>query len=284
MDCIPSKFGGDFIAKIINSHTLGGQQTYNFSNQTSGPLDPKVQPLVGFAFANFMLGNVQSASNSAEYLLHGRRKLFSLYAQDDWRIRPNLTLNLGLRYEFNAPFHEKNGRWTNFDTNANNPNWGGVPGAYVFANSGRTTFEKNQSYLQLGPHVGAVYQPTKRLVIRAAYGLFYVPLGINEFSGVPLAKVGGAVGYIASNNVLNPSQNGIGFNWDSGYPGQAVYPDRTSTLTNVSGGAVYVSPDQLKLGRTQNWNVGFQYSNSNNVRSSPQTTSRMSEASSMTQV
>ncbi|HVJ07223.1 MAG TPA: TonB-dependent receptor [Acidisarcina sp.] len=259
------KFGGDFIAKIVNSRTTGGQQTYNFSNQTMGPLDPKAQPFVGFAFANFLLGNVQSASNSAEFLLHGRRKLFSLYAQDDWRLRPNLTLNLGLRYEFNGRFHEKNGHWMNFDITAHNPNWGNIPGAYQFAESGSASFEKNQSYLQLGPHIGGVYQPYKKLVIRAAYGLFYVPLGINEFTGVPLSGSGGAVGYIATNNVLNPSQNAIAFNWDGGYPGQPVYKPRTSTLTDVSGGAVYVSPDQLKLGYTQNWNVGFQYAISNNA-------------------
>lgn len=259
------KFGGDFLSKIINSRTSGGQQTYNFSNTTSAPLDPSVQPYVNFAFANFMLGNVQSANNAVNFLLHGRRKLFSLYAQDDWRIRKDLTLNLGLRYEFNSPFHEKDGRWTNFDIYAQNPNWGNTLGAYVFAHSGADTFETHQEYAQFGPHIGGAYQPFNKLVVRAAWGIFYVPLGINEFSGVPLATAGGAVGNIATNNVLNASQDVIAFNWDGGYPGVPVYPPKVSTLTNVSGGAAYVSPDQLKLGYTQNWNVGFQYSLSNNA-------------------
>jgi hypothetical protein len=259
------KLGGDFIAKIINSRTTGGVQTYNFSNRTSSPLDPQVQPYVGFGFANFLLGDVQSASNNVDFLLHGRRKIFSLFAQDDWKLRNNLTLNLGLRYDFNKPFHETNGHWTNFDVNAQNPAWGNVKGAYVFAKSGSDTFETHQNYVQFGPHVGGAYQPTNKLVFRAAWGLFYVPLGINEFQGVPLAGSGGAVGYIATNNVLNPSQDGTAFNWDSGYPGTPVYPPQTSTLTNVSGGAAYVAPNQLTMGYTQNWNVGFQYSLSANA-------------------
>jgi hypothetical protein len=259
------KFGGDFLAKIINSRTTGGQQVYNFSNKTSAPLDTTVQPYVNFAFANFMLGNVQSATNNVDFLLHGRRKLFSLYAQDDWRIRKNLTLTPGLRYEFNKPFHEKDGRWTNFDINAQNPSgaWGNQLGAYAFAHSGFDTFETHQYYREFGPHIGAAYQPFSKLVIRTAYGLFYVPLGVNEFTGVPLGGSGGSVGNIATDNVLNASQNVIGFNWDGGYPGTPTYPAKVSTLTNLSGGAVYVSPDQLKMGLTENWNFGFQYSLSN---------------------
>ncbi len=259
------KLGGDFLSKIINSRTTGGVQTYNFSNRTGSPIDPLVQPYVGFGFANFLLGDVQSASNNVDFLLHGRRKLFSLFAQDDWRLRTNLTLNLGLRYDFNAPFHETNGHWTNFDVNAQNPAWGNVKGAYTFLKNGSGTFETRENYLQFGPHVGLAYQPVSKLVIRAAYGLFYVPLGMNQFQGVPLAGSGGAVGYIGSNNVLNPSQNAVAFSWDGGYPGTPVYPPRTSTLTNVSGGAAYVAPNTLTMGRTQNWNVGFQYALANSV-------------------
>ena len=254
------KFGGDFIAKLINSRTDGGLQTYNFSNLTDSPVDPLVQPYVGFAFANFLLGQVQSASNNADFLLHGRRKLFSLFAQDDWKARHDVTLNFGLRYDFDFPFHETNGRWTNFDVNANNPAWGNYNGAYTFASDGSSSFETKQNYLQFGPHVGGSYQPFNKLVFRAAYGVFYVPLGVNQFQGVPLASAGGAVGYIGTNNVLNPSQNLPAFNLNGGYPGSISFPPRTTTLTDVSGGAVYVAPNELTLGITQNWNIGFQYS------------------------
>jgi Carboxypeptidase regulatory-like domain len=253
------KVGGDYLRKLINSRQ-SGIQTYNFSNTTNSPLDPTIQPYVGFAFANFLLGDVQNSSSGVEYLLHGRRKLFSFFAQDDWKIRPNLTLNLGLRYDFNAAFHETNGRWTNFDINTNNPAWGNALGAYQFLKNGSGTFETEQNPWQFGPHVGGTYQPINKLVVRAAYGLFYVPLELNQYQGVPLAGNGGAVGYIGTNNILNPSQNQPAYNWDGGYPGTPVFPPTTPTLTNVSGGAAYVAPNTLTLGYTQNWNVGFQYS------------------------
>ncbi len=259
------KFGGDFTAKQVNSRTEGGLQTYNFSNTTNSPTDPSVQPYVGFAFANFLLGDVQSSSNNAKYLLHGRRKLFSFFAQDDWKIKPNLTVNLGLRWDVNEPFHEINGHWTNFDITAQNPVWSPVKGAYIFGRNGDTTFETRQNYHQFGPHVGFNYSPTSKLVVRAAYGIFYVPLGVNQFTGVPFGGFGGSVGFIGTNNILNPSQNEPAFNLDQGYPGIITYPARVITQTDVSGGAVYVSPDSLTMGMTQNWNVGLQYGFSRNV-------------------
>jgi hypothetical protein len=253
------KFGGAFKANQINSRTEGGVQTYNFSNTTNSPTDPSVQPYVGFAFANFLLGDVQSASNNVEFLLHGRRKVFNFFAQDDWKLKSNLTVNLGLRWDVNKPFHELNGHWTNFDVNAQNPLWSPIRGAYAFGTNGSSTFETQQNYHQFGPHAGFSYSPTNKLVIRAAYGVFYVPLGVNQFTGVPFGGAGAAVGFIGTNNVLNPSQNEPGFNWDSGYPGIPTYAARVNTLTDVSGGAVYVAPNALTMGITQNWNIGVQY-------------------------
>jgi Carboxypeptidase regulatory-like domain/TonB dependent receptor len=253
------KFGGAFKANQINSRTEGGVQTYNFSNTTNSPTDPSVQPYVGFAFANFLLGDVQSASNNVEFLLHGRRKVFNFFAQDDWKVKSNFTVNLGLRWDVNKPFHELNGHWTNFDVNAQNPLWSPIRGAYEFGTKGNSTFETQQNYHQFGPHAGFSYSPTQKLVIRAAYGVFYVPLGVNQYTGVPFGGVGAAVGFIGTNNVLNPSQNEPGFNWDSGYPGTPTYAPRVSTLTDVSGGAVYVAPNTLTMGITQNWNIGLQY-------------------------
>jgi hypothetical protein len=253
------KFGGDLEAKQINSRTSGGLETYNFSNTTNSPTDPNVQPYVGFAFANFLLGQVQSATNTAPFLLHGRRKLFSLFAQDDWKVKPRLTVNLGLRWDVNRPFHELNGHWTNFDMNAQNPQWAPVKGAYVFGAGGSTSFETEENYHEFGPHVGFSYLAAKNLVVRAAYGLFYVPLGVNQFTGVPFGGAGGANGFIATDNILNSSQNQPAFDLDGGYPGTFITPQRSVTQTDVSGGAAYVAPNTLTMGMTQNWNAGIQY-------------------------
>jgi carboxypeptidase family protein len=253
------KFGGDFQARGMNSREDNGIRTYNFSNTTGGPLDPQIQNNVGFAFANFLLGDVQNASQSVGYLIHGRRKRTSLFASDDVKLTPKLTVNASLRWDFNFRFHETDGKWSNFDLNAVNPAWGGYKGAWTFANGGGSSFEKNQDYHEFGPHVGAAYQLRNNLVLRGGYGIFYSPLAFNQWNGVPFATTGGAFGFIGSNTFVNNSVDGVGFQWDAGYPGQSVFPARTSTQTFVNSGVAYTWPDALTMGRTQNWNAGAEY-------------------------
>jgi hypothetical protein len=253
------KFGGDFQARGMNSREDNGIRTYNFSNTTGAPTDPQIQGNVGFAFANFLLGDVQNGGQSVGYLIHGRRKRMSLFGSDDIKVNSKLTLNASLRWDFNFRFHETNGKWSNFDLNAVNPQWGGYKGAWTWAHRPGDSFEKNQNYHEFGPHVGAAYQLKSNLVLRGGYGIFYSPLAFNQWNGVPFATTGGAVGFIGSNNVINNVVDAVGFQWDAGYPGQNVFPARTPTQTYVGSGVAYTWPNALTMGRTQNWNVGLQY-------------------------
>ncbi len=253
------KFGGDFQARGMNSREDNGIRTYNFSSSTGAPTDSQISPFVGFAFANFLLGDVQNGGQTVSYLLHGRRKRMSLFASDDVKVNHKLTINASLRWDFNFRFHETDGKWANFNLNANNPLWGANNGAWTWANNGGTSFEKNQDYHEFGPHIGVAYQLQSKLVLRGGYGIFYTPLALNQWNGVPFATSGGAFGFIGSNNVVNNIVDAIGFQWDAGYPGQNVYPDRTPTQTYVNDGVSYTWPDALHMGMTQNWNLGVQY-------------------------
>jgi hypothetical protein len=253
------KFGGEFQARGMNSREDSGIRTYNYSNGTGAPTDPQIQPFVGFAFANFLLGDVQSGGQSVGYRIHGRRKRMSLFAADDIKVNSRLTLSASLRWDFNFRFHETNGQWANFDLNAVNPLWGGYKGAWTWAQNGSSSFEANQDYHEFGPHVGAAYQLNPKLVLRGGYGIFYTPLALNQWNGVPFATSGGAFGFVGSNNVVNNIMDAVGFQWDAGYPGQNVYPSRTPTQTYVSSGVAYTWPNALHMGTTQNWNAGIQY-------------------------
>jgi hypothetical protein len=253
------KFGGNFEARGMNSREDSGIRTYNFSNTTGAPTDPQIQPFVGFAFANFLLGDVQNAGQSVGYRLHGRRKMMSFFASDDFKINPKLMISAGLRWDFNFRFHETNGQWSNFDINAQNPLWGNNKGAWTWAKGGSSSFETNQDYHEFGPHVGVAYQLRSDLVLRGSYGINYTPLALNQWNGVPFATSGGAFGFVGSNNVINNVVDAMGFQWDAGYPGQDLYPDRTGTQTYVNGGVAYTWPHALHMGMVQNWNVGLQY-------------------------
>ncbi len=253
------KFGGDFQARGMNTRQDNGIRSYNFSSNTGAPTDSQVSPFLGFAFANFLLGDVGSAGQTVGYLIHGRRKTMGLFAQDDIKVNRRLTVNASLRWDFNLPFHEIDGKWSSFDLNATNPLWAPITGAWTWPSSGSDSFEKNPDYHEFGPHVGAAFQLRRNIVLRGGYGIFYVPLAFNQFNATPWAQGGGSFGFIGSNQVINLIPDAVAFQWDAGYPGQDVYPARTPTQTYLGQGVVTTSPDALHMGMTQNWNAGIQY-------------------------
>ncbi|HET9408771.1 MAG TPA: TonB-dependent receptor [Candidatus Sulfotelmatobacter sp.] len=262
------KFGGDAQMRGMNALYEGGIRDYNFTSQTLAPNvgSGEAFPFVGFAFANFMLGEVHDGSQSVTSALYGRRKRISLFASDDYKVNTRLTLNLGLRWDVNGRFHEKNGHWSNFDLGVNRGIWGPYNGGWEWAGSGGASFERNQNYHEFAPQVGVSYQALNKLVLRGHYGITYAPLAMNQWNGVPAfyppGFTAGAFGFEGSNIVANNSPASPSFNWDTApgtYPGQTVFPERIPTQSNVTGGVSYVWPDALTMGMVQNWNAGAEY-------------------------
>ncbi|MBZ5657280.1 MAG: TonB-dependent receptor [Acidobacteriia bacterium] len=237
------KFGADVRFMQFNSHGDYGVPTLAFDPaQTAGPYGGNA----GFGFASFLLGDVNQASISEPNNTYGRRKTLSIYAQDDIKVTPKLTVNLDLRWDFNGRYHEKDGRWSNFNTTLINPVTG-QPGALEFAKDGSDSFERRQNFHNFAPHIGAAYQLTPKTVVRGSYGIRYVPLNLNTWGGIPY---GFNPGYVLNNQVLTP------FNWDSGYPGTAVDVGKDPNFTRW--GMVSIDPNSLELGNIQEWTVGIQ--------------------------
>ncbi len=248
-------FGGDFRAMEINSHGGSGALNFSFGSNTTGAPSQPYNNQVGFGFASFLLGDVQSATESTPYDLYGRRKAMDLYAQDSWKITPKLTLNIGLRWDATFRFHEKYGHWANFNLDAVDPNLG-IKGAVEFASSGSDSFEKNQDWHNFGPQVGIAWNPWKRFVFRGSFGITYVPIGIQYFSGVPYAY---APGFHGTNNADAP------FQWDNGYPGVFTPGTKDTTPPITQFPVVNINPNALDAGYTDNWNIGVQYEVSKNM-------------------
>ncbi len=260
------KFGGDFQARGVNGVYNGGVRAYTFRNETFAPTDPAVTPFVGFAFANFLLGEVHDGAQSVSAALYGRRKRTSFFASDDFKVNRRLTVNLGLRWDMNFRFHEKNGHWANFDLAANQGTWGSYNGAWEWAQNGSSSFERNQNYHQFGPQLGAAYQLRNNLVLRGHYGISYSPLSMTQWNGVPAfyppGFTAGAFGFAGTNTVVNNVPYVPAFNWDTtpgGYSGTAIFPARVPGQSNISGGVAYVWPNALTMGMIQNWNLGAEY-------------------------
>ena len=108
------KFGGEFSALLINTG-FGGVQIYNFANNTGGPIDSRVTPFIGSGFAAMLLGDVTSASIQELDPTYWRRKNFDLFADDSWKASQRLTVELGLRWDANTPYHDALGQWQEFN-------------------------------------------------------------------------------------------------------------------------------------------------------------------------
>ena len=107
---------------------------------------------------------------------------------------------------------------------------------------------------QFGPHIGAAYQVTNRLVARASYGLTFVPIGTDFWNGTPY---GFAPGYRGT-NIVNPTgSRTAAFNWDGGYPGVFVPP--TKDPESLIWGEVTIDPHMLSQGYIHQFNGGVEY-------------------------
>jgi hypothetical protein len=176
------RFGGDY--RRVHRDFLGGSNatgsftfTGLFTESPNAPPSTGAAPPTGSALADFLLSLPQSTTiNSSVAKSYLRDNVWDGFAQDDWRVLPSLTLNLGLRYEFYAPYTEKYGHLADVDTNANaqfsnvaevqagaiGPYSGPLPASLVFPF--RTAF---------APRLGVALRLPKQTVVRAGFGMNY---------------------------------------------------------------------------------------------------------------
>jgi hypothetical protein len=184
------KFGGEYDRWGDTScWTCQNAGTFNFSGVfTEQPNSPTG---TGNGYADFLLGESSSWSDSWALKQYQRLKNFQLYTQDDYKIRKNLTLNIGLRYYVPFGWTEKKNNFGGFDPTLVNPATGTL-GAMWYAptdGAGRRTSLENTIWTGLGPRLGFAYSPRPDWSIRAAYGIFDQHLDVsgNYNAGIGVA-------------------------------------------------------------------------------------------------
>ena len=175
------KFGGDYTYSLIRTEFVfntAGQFTY-------------VGVFSQNPFADFLLGfNSVANALQGDPLLHGVSYRAGAYVQDDWRVTQKLTVNLGLRYDLQPPYHERDNNLANFtpllpgggfviagspgniNPNANTGRFPGIP----FTTSSQIGYPlslSNANYKNFAPRIGFAYSPFQGLVVRSGYGIFY---------------------------------------------------------------------------------------------------------------
>jgi hypothetical protein len=199
------KFGGD--VRSFKWDMLGFFQNRGFFSFTPGfTTRTATNDGTGNALASFLLGLPVVAQRQAGLpSMNMRQTAFDAFVQDDWRVSDQLSLNLGLRYEFKTSLHDVKKVLTNLD-------WiDGVPRAYVGGQAGYPEGLAFADKNNLAPRLGLAFTPgSGKNVVRAGYGIFYsysdMNLWCNQVHNVPLVFPQ----IIQSNNFV-PSITGFGF-------------------------------------------------------------------------
>lgn len=127
---------------------------YNFTGQVSGE-----------SIADLLLGVPRQLTATTLPVIDWAQQAYAAFIQDDWKVRPNLTLNLGLRYEYTTPFYGS-GENTNV-------NFDFASGQLVFPSSG-DKYLMDPDRNNLAPRLGFAWQATpERVVVRGGFGVFY---------------------------------------------------------------------------------------------------------------
>jgi hypothetical protein len=242
------RMGGDY-RRIFQSFrsARNAEGSFVFTGfATSEYLPGSTQPVAdtGNDFADYLLGLPQQTSlQSGTSAYNFRANSFDVYGQDDWRILANLSLNLGLRYEYNGPYTEADNHIANLDvspgyTNAV-PVLPGQTGPYsgTFPNS-LVRADRNN----FGPRLGLAWKPLKQTVVRAGYGINYnlaqYGVFVRNFAFQPPFA-------ITATNVSDPAAP---LTLENGFP-----PSPPGTITNNYA----LNPD-YRLPYVQIWNVDIQ--------------------------
>lgn len=154
------KTGFNFIRSQNNifniRHEIG---TYSYNGRFTGD-----------GMSDFMLGMASQYRFQTRIQVQLRQALWAGYVQDDWKITPKLTLNMGMRYEFLQPWVDNKNRLGVFDitTDPNNPQLFFATGDTSFTRAGYRSDKNN-----FMPRFGFAYKLTPKTVVRSGYGIFY---------------------------------------------------------------------------------------------------------------
>ncbi|HUK48340.1 MAG TPA: TonB-dependent receptor [Terriglobales bacterium] len=201
------KFGGLVRFIQMTEKNLGSNGSFNFNGSETG-----------IDFADFLIGAPNGYSQGQGFPSAGRTHYLGFYGQDSWRVRPNLTLNYGLRYDISRPWSELHNEIETIIPGEQSQVFPGSPTGWVFPGDPHvpSTLAPTR-WDNLAPRIGIAYSPSSHTAldkitggpgnfsIRAAYGKFYTSFeGATNFNEIGDAPFGGFYGSPAPPEFANP--------------------------------------------------------------------------------
>ncbi|HEX8139205.1 MAG TPA: TonB-dependent receptor [Pyrinomonadaceae bacterium] len=271
------RFGGEY--RNLQAHQLGGSFVFGggffcFTREftVQDPINNPSPNGQGSAIAALLLG-YPSASGCNDNGTTGtsvnnvsplsfKWGYYATYIQDDWKLSPKLTLNVGLRYDYESPpveYHNRQNRGFALGqaspiaasvraaataaglTSTDCPACANVTGGLLFSGVGglpEEAFRKDRNNFQ--PRFGLAYQLNEKTVLRGGYGLYYFPqaeyggsLGFNIVTPFSTIVGGGVNALIPTRTLSNPFPTGL----------QEPVGSSQGLLTQLGGGITFVNPD-----------------------------------------
>ena len=223
-----------------------------YGGQFSRPATAAANPAM-YNLADFMFGARSIYDLVNPYVFNLRQRMHFGYVQDDWKVAPNLTVNMGVRYEFGTPQWEDDNLLTNFDPATN---------TLLQATDG-SIYDRalvNPDRNNIAPRVGVAYSVTPKTVIRSAYGMSYIHF--NRLGGENLLSFNGphvvpiSITQQPSQGLCSPTQAPTTCfrTTQQGYPEGLNVPANFNPLN----GRVNHIPSDLNTGYVQSWHVTVQ--------------------------
>ncbi len=259
------KFGGE-VRILQNNYYQSNDPAglYQFDAGMTSANPNNTQPGVssGNGMASFLLGYGSSGSTTEPAQTADQNKYFAVYFNDTWQVTRKMTLNLGVRGDFQGDWTERYNRIVVFNPTETSPIAGqvGMPslkGAYDLVNTpqhqSRVAFP---SWNHVSPRVGLSYQLDQNTVIRTGYGIFYLPvdvrwddaphnLFINSINTTWVTAQ--ANGVTPQNPISNPFPGGI-----------AAPPGRNQAFINTLGSGNSAALSNYLAPYVQQWNFDIQ--------------------------
>lgn len=297
----------DNVNKVVGAHTLKaginfqhvrfyglqppngiGYQNFN-GTYTENPAD-KVN-ISGSGLADYLLDEMNNSGLSTVQPFTDLRWYYSAFLQDDWKVSPRLTLNLGLRWEYTQPIRELHNLQSNFIGNYKNFNQGSgtllIPSsqqnypisstlANYLAADHITVQYTNNDYLvnprrlNFAPRFGFSYMVDPNTVLRGGFGMFYgglenIGLGLNLANNAPF--------FVNSSFIPSPDQcynlNGSvtcptnGQTLETGFGAAATSPAALAAASGI--GTIYSQDQNAKNAYTMAYNLSLQHSFTNTL-------------------
>ncbi len=234
------KLGGSLNKYQYNTLATWSSGSFGFSGLFTGQ-----------GYADFLLGLPNSYSLTAAPITFGaRRTSVAGFIQDDFHVTRNLTINAGLRYNFEGGFSEAHNRLSNFSPTSINPVTNS-PGAIVFAHSGDTLLQKRHPTL-FSPRLGFAWTVANGWVARGAYGIFVVPISAQRnFNTTP-------PGYAIQQSLQTTDLHTPVFQLSQGPPPYLLPDPSRNTGAVLNGQPTSYWPNDAPQARVQQWQVSLQ--------------------------